>query len=85
MNVPTEIEGILSSKLGYKCVNVSYRNCIQTALTNTKNGSVGVSYILQYFRTSFKKMKEKYVVCGKGFPNAGQHTQEFLLPEYMIF
>lgn len=41
-----------------------------------------------YYSTSgllLKKMKEKYVVCGKGFPNAGQHTQEFLLPEYMIF
>lgn len=31
-----------------------------------------------------KKMKEKYVVCGKGFPNVGQHTAYpgFSLPQY---
>lgn len=29
-------------------------------------------------------MKEKYVVCGKGFPNVGQHTAYpgFSLPQY---
>lgn len=31
-----------------------------------------------------KKMKEKYVVCGKGFPNVRQHTAYpgFSLPQY---
>lgn len=31
-------------------------------------------------------MKEKYVVCGKGFPNAGQHTAYpgFSLPQYYL-